>query len=516
MKKQLLLTLATVALAASTTLWTGCASWGQHDEQTYTSGTEASRTEVPRYQQTTPAPRAEAPKPMARPEVASSEFTLKSDLLQVTKRVPARATLGSTIEADVTIVAIASCANVVVTDTIPAGSTYVKSEPPAQVDGKKLTWNIDTMDRGQTINAKIWYKADSEGNLVNCATMAAIPRGCAVTLVGIAKLTITCSLPASSKVGDAVNKVIEVRNTGTAVANDVVIADTLPSGLSATGPVTFNIGDLAPGAAKQVTVTARANARGEQQNVATAKASNTDSVKAECATLVQQPGLNITKSGTKEQFLGRNANYEIVVSNTGDTTLTGVAVTDTAPAATRIVNASGASVSGNSATWQMSELKSGEKKALEVTLTSATPGTHCNVAGVRASADNLSGSAEACTVWRGVPAILLETRDDPDPIQAGETVSYTIRVTNQGTADDGNVKIVAKFGKEINPVSAVGGTVSDKTVTFASIPKLAPKQVVTYTITAKGAAAGDHRLNVELTSDLLSSPVTHEESTHVY
>jgi uncharacterized repeat protein (TIGR01451 family) len=493
MKKHLLLVLVTLGLAASTTLWTGCASTKAHEAPPAVAAQAAPE----------PAP------------VGSNEFTLKSDLLQLNKRVPAKATLGSNIEADLTIVAIANCANVQIVDTIPAGSTYVKSEPPAQVDGKKLTWNIDTMDKGQTINAKIWYKADSEGSLVNCATMAAIPRGCAATVVGIAKLAITCTLPTTAKVGDAVNKVIEVRNIGTAAASDVVVTDTLPSGLSATSPVTFNIGELGPGMAKQVTVSSKAMARGEQQNVATANASNADSVKAECATLVQQSGLDITKSGTKEQFLGRNATYDIVVSNTGDTTLTGVSVTDTAPAETRIVSASGASVSGNTATWQLSELKAGDKQSFNVVLTSGTPGTHCNNVALRSS-DNLTGSAEACTLWKGVAAILLQTQDDPDPIQIGETTTYTIRVTNQGTADDTNVKVVAKFQKEVDPVSAAGGTVDGKTVTFPAIPRLAPKQVVTYTIIGKGVATGDHRLSVELTSAMLTEPVTHEESTHVY
>jgi uncharacterized repeat protein (TIGR01451 family) len=225
--------------------------------------------------------------------------------------------------------------------------------------------------------------------------------------------------------------------------------------------------------------------------------------------------LNIEKSGTKEQFLGRNASYDIVVSNTGDTALTGVSVTDTAPAATKIVSASGANVSGNTATWTLGELAAGAKQSFNVVLTSTTPGSHCNGAAV-ASSDNLSGHAEACTLWKGVAAILLQTQDDPDPIQVGETTTYTIHVTNQGTADDTNVKVVATFDKEVDPVSAAGGNVSGKTVTFATIPKLAPKQVVTYTITGKGVAAGDHRLKVDLTSDILSEPVTHEESTHVY
>ena len=123
----------------------------------------------------------------------------------------------------------------------------------------------------------------------------------------------------------------------------------------------------------------------------------------------------------------------------------------------------------------------------------------------------------ACTEWKGVAAILLETKDDPDPIQVGENVMYIIRVTNQGTAKDTNIKVFANFGKEVSPVSAsVGGKIEGNTVRFSALATLEPKQVVTYTITAKGAATGDHRLKVSLTSDVLSAAVIHEESTHVY
>ncbi len=122
-------------------------------------------------------------------------------------------------------------------------------------------------------------------------------------------------------------------------------------------------------------------------------------------------------------------------------------------------------------------------------------------------------------MWKGQAAILIEVVDTPDPILVGEQTTYTIRVTNQGTADDRNIKIVANFAKQIDPVSAAGataGTVSGKNVTFAPVATLAPKQSVQWTITAKGASTGDHRLKVEMTSELLTSAVTEEESTHVY
>jgi len=509
------------------TLWNGCSTQSFefdrpliYDEQAYLNrpeGGRADQTDVPIYNRA-PAPMQKkmAKAPPAAPGCGPNEFVLKSSLLQLQKQVPARAMLGQTIESDLVVTPLDNCADVAITDMIPDGATYVKSEPAAQVAGHKLAWTFDTLDKGFPVTIKVWYKTDQEGCLASCATMTAIPRGCVKTLVGRAKLEIVCQVPAITKVGEAFNKTIEVRNTGTAVATDVIITDNLPAGLTATGPVTFNVGDLAPGQGRQVMFPLLAAKRGEQSNSATATSANATAVKSECLTLVTQPGLNVTKDGTKSQFLGRMANYNIVVSNTGDTELQNVVVTDTAPAETRIIGADGATISGNTATWKLATLAKGDKQTLNLTLTSTTPGEHCNAVSVT-SADGITSTAQACTTWKGVSAILLETRDDPDPVGVGETVTYTIRVTNQGTADDNNIKVVATFGKEVDPVSVNDGVIGDKKiVTFTPIAKLAPKEAATFTITAKGAKPGDHRLKVSLTSDFLTEPVTHEESTTVY
>jgi uncharacterized repeat protein (TIGR01451 family) len=247
-----------------------------------------------------------------------------------------------------------------------------------------------------------------------------------------------------------------------------------------------------------------------------ANSANAGKAQDDACTVVVQPGLKIVKTGDKEQFLSRTASYQIMVTNTGDTTLTGVVVTDTAPDATTITTAPGASVSGRTATWNIAELRPGGSQTFSLSLTATTAGNHCNTVAATA-AGGLRDSAQACTLWRGVPALLIEVVDDPDPIQVGETATYTIRVTNQGTADDNNVTIVANFPKETTPTSAsAGGTVTGQTVRFQAVPTLAPKQSITYTIKAKGNQAGDSRLKVLLTSDLLKSPVTEEESTQVY
>ncbi len=523
-RSKYLAALAAVAVTVTALFQSGCASWRAEDKAEYMKTNPTSRTEVPRYSReeppAKPAPAAPAaPKAEAKP-VASNEFTIKNDLLQVQKRVPAKGTLGQTLESQLIITALDNCAEAVVTDTIPDGSTFVKAEPPAQVAGNKLTWALGNLDRGQVIHAKIWYRADKEGTLVNCATLAAIPRGCAGTMIGKPALSIEKSGPATAKLGSDVTYTIVVKNTGTSDADNVVVTDNVPEGLAAASGekvLTYNLGTLAPGTAKSIPVTLKATKRGEVCNPAVAKSTNAGEVKDDACTVIVQPGLAITKTGTKDQFIGRNASYQVVVSNTGDTELKDVVVTDTAPAATRIVSASGASISGNVATWRIPSLAKGGKQSFDVVLTSSTVGRHCN--SVAAQAEGMREVAEACTDWRGQAAILIEVVDEPDPISVGESTKYTIRVTNQGTADDANIKIVANFGKEIDPTSASGstaGTVNGKVVNFGTVARLAPKQTVSWTINAKAVATGDHRLKVELTSDVLKSPVTEEESTNVY
>jgi hypothetical protein len=80
--------------------------------------------------------------------------------------------------------------------------------------------------------------------------------------------------------------------------------------------VTFTVGTLAPGQSKTITLPLKAEKAGQASNPVVAKASNAAEAASSCA----------------------------VVINTGDTDLQNVVVTDTAPAATKIVSASGASV----------------------------------------------------------------------------------------------------------------------------------------------------------------------------
>jgi uncharacterized repeat protein (TIGR01451 family) len=223
------------------------------------------------------------------------------------------------------------------------------------------------------------------------------------------------------------------------------------------------------------------------------------------------------KTGPKEQNIGKNADYQITVTNPGDKPLTEVVVTDTAPTATSIVSANGATINGNQAVWRLRELKPGEKVTFTLTLTTCTPGCFTN----RVNVTNCQGccaNAEFTTRWKGRAALNVQICDTDDPICIGEPTSYCITVVNQGSESDSNVAVVVRFPEEITPVGATGdsqGTVSGQTVTFAPVNNFGPRQTLRYRVDARAKKSGDARVIVEVTSDSIKTPITQQESTIV-
>jgi len=446
---------------------------------------------------------------------------MTSGLVRMSKKMPAEATLGQEFMYELNPVATGCAGNVVVTDRVPAGTTYVRSEPAAEVQGDRLTWHLNDMEPGDARAIKVWVKAEKEGRLGSCATVSADPRVCAETVVGKPVLALVKSGPETALLGSEVAYTITVSNKGSAVARDVVVTDAVPAGLSHSSgqsQLSFTVGDLAPNQSKAMALTLRADKRGKVCNPAVAASSNADKVNAEACTTIVQPGLKIVKTANeKELLINRTATYGVVVSNTGDVPLTGVVVTDTAAPETAIAGADGGTASGNMATWNVGTLQPGEKKELAVKILSKVPGRFCDTVNV-ACTEGLKDTAQACTEWIGVTGVLMEVVDDPDPIQVGETTTFTIRVTNQGSSrdiEDLNVKSI--FEDEINPVSASNaGVVEGKTVTWPVVPRLAPKQSVTYTIVGKAIKAGDHRLETQVTTKMRTKPIVELESTTVY
>jgi len=444
-------------------------------------------------------------------------------LIDIAKTAPQMVSVGDQFSYQIKVTARQDVGGLMIYDMVPAGASLVSSSPEGNNDGGRLAWALGNLNKGDSKTIQVTLKAEKEGQLVSCASATAMPRVCTTTIVGKAQLAVSKTGPANALIGQPVAYNIVVQNTGNTPAHNVVVVDTVPDGLASGGgekELTFNVGDLAAGASKSIPVTLTAQRRGKVCNKVVAESSNGGKVTAESCTTIVSAGVKIAKTTKdKETFINRVATYEIVVSNTGDTDLTGVVVTDTAAPETVIATADEASVTGKTATWNVGTLKGGEKKSFTVKIKGTVPGEFCDTATVT-TAQGLTDSAKDCTFWKGVTGVLVEMQDDPDPIQVGETSKYTIKVTNQGsTIAIGQLAIVITVPAELEVVASTvsdGGRVDGKTITWPVVPSVAPKAAVVRSYIAKGVKAGDARTKIAVTTQMRREPIEQFESTTVY
>ncbi|MCB1180687.1 MAG: OmcB family cysteine-rich outer membrane protein [Chlamydiia bacterium] len=438
---------------------------------------------------------------------------------------PEFATVGAPYPIEIHITAVKECAAVEVNQTLPCDSTFIKSEPSAipNEDGT-LTWSFPHMTEGQTQSICVWVKPSREGCCLAAATVCACPQLCAYTNCGQPVVCINKCGPACGCLNCPVNYVIDVCNSGSATAYDVVVTDTVPDGLvhcSGMRCLRYELGALCPGDSKRICVEFCACKPGMVCNTATVTYCGGPDCSAEACTMINEPCVEVTKTGPDWAYICKTVEYTITVTNPGDLVLRDVIIDDVSAPGTVIVAAPGAEVCCNRAIWCIPEFCPGETRTFTVSVKSQVPGKLCNKVAVTSQSDcgPCTECAEACTLWKGIPAVHMCMVDTTDPICIGESTVYRVCVTNRGTADDHNVKLVIKFTDELQPQSVNGptkGTISGQTVTFEPIDKMLPKQSFEFCVTVKGVSVGDARGEATLSSDMLSSPVVDTESTHVY
>ncbi|RMF83035.1 MAG: DUF11 domain-containing protein [Planctomycetota bacterium] len=414
--------------------------------------------------------------------------------------------------------------NVSVTDTLPAGVEYVSSSPNASGGGNSLSWNFGSIEAGATQTISINVRATTEGTYENCASVTAdhglSAQCCASTAISAPALVVEKQCTPEVVLCEEIQYTVIVRNTGTGPATNVQVVDELPDGLTTTDGQSrrvYNAGTLAPGEAKQATYSARASRTGTFTNRVVATGDGGLSAEDTCQTVVTQPVLTVSKSGPATRYIGRPADYEITVQNTGDAPARDTVLTDTVPAGLQFVSASDGGNFGNGVvTWNLGTLQPNESRTVTVQLRPTQATTARNTASAKAFCAEAQDSTEMEV--KGVPAILLEVVDVEDPIEVGSNITYIITVTNQGTAVGTNIVVNAELPPEMEYVSSDGtqASIDGRKIAFAPLPSLAPKAKHTYRVVAKGNAVGDLRFRVSMTSDQTTSSVDETESTRVY
>jgi uncharacterized repeat protein (TIGR01451 family) len=169
----------------------------------------------------------------------------------------------------------ANAANVVVTDTLPAGVTFA-SAVPAQTSGPNpLTWNLGTVaaETRRTITVVVNVNPSAQCAIMNTASVSSTTPDPnpgnngddEPTAVSGADLQISKSdNPDPVASGAVLTYTLLITNAGPAAAQSVVVTDALPAGVtfananpapsSLGNPLTWNLGNMVSGARQTITV----------------------------------------------------------------------------------------------------------------------------------------------------------------------------------------------------------------------------------------------------------------------
>jgi uncharacterized repeat protein (TIGR01451 family) len=483
-----------------------------------------------------PRPLAPAPAPAQAPAAAPAGDGLRyvsmayptgdraTSVVLVEKGMPGEVSVGAPFDYKLRVTNLSRLTldNVMLTDTVGEGFEVISADPTyTDANGGKLRWAFAKLAPGETKTISVKGRATRVGTIGSCAEVTYNSALCATIPVVEPKLQLVKTLTPEVLACDPIVATFTVTNPGTGVARNVKIVDNLPQGLvTAEGGRAVNVmvGDLGPGQSKQATVALKAAGKGTYNNTATATADGGLSVEAKSTTVVKKPELAIACEADKSEFIGRDVTASATLRNTGDGVAKNTVVTATLPAGVAFKSATaGGTLNGNVVTWNVPAMAAGSTGKFDVTYSSSNSGTYSVAFAANAyCADPVSSACP--TDIQGIPAILLEVVDT-DPVQVGNTTTYTITVTNQGSAPGTKIELDATLEAEMEFVSGSGPTPvtgSGRTVDLGVLPTLAPGAKAEWKIVVKALAPGDVRFKLSMTEARLTRPVEETEATNFY
>ncbi|MCO5199191.1 MAG: DUF11 domain-containing protein [Anaerolineae bacterium] len=418
--------------------------------------------------------------------------------LSLSKSGPATAFVGEDITYDITVVngGLITATSLLVTDTLPTGSTYVSGG--TQV-GDEVHWNIAALDpMSQTTVQFVVTAADTIVNAEYAVSAdngaSAVGSNSVTTIVGDPALAIAKTGPETAYINENITYELTVSNSGNMTATNLIVTDALPAGAVYVGSTTggildggnvrWTVSSLPPGEQIILDFTVRRATSGVVVNdtyAVTAFGGFGATGSVVVTTVVGDPALTVSKTGPALVLAGDLIEYSLTIENNGTLTATNVLVSDTVPAGATYV--SGGSEDGGVVTWMLSSLPPASQVVRQFVVTRATPGTVIND-DYGASADGGFGASGSPSVITQVGAPTLQiVKSGPGSALPGQHIEYTLHISNTGSFTSTALLIT-----DTVPVGATyvsGGTLFGDEVRW-NVATLAPDESVTvnFTVTA--------------------------------
>ena len=373
-------------------------------------------------------------------------------------------------------------AKAIIYDNVPEGTVLLNKDNNEDENTKKLTWRV-TVEPGETENVEFTVRVKAEkGTIKNSAIVNG--KTTEETETGIINITGKKEVNTSeAKVGDTLTYTIKLTNNGNADGT-VTVTDEIPAGttlveksitnngVESNGTITWTDVEVKAGDTVEVSfkVTINSDTKTSVTNKAVIDGNKpTEEVETKVANITGAK--SVDKSTAK---VGDTLTYTIILTNSGNADGT-VTVTDEIPTGTRIKdeNTTGYNKETNTMTWSNVEVKAGKsvELTLEVEVKDDTTDTVKNVAKI----DNKEIPEKPETK---VANITGTKTVDKTEAKVGDTLTYTIALTNNGNAD-GTVTVTDEIptGTRIKDENTTGYNKETNTMTWSNVEVKAGKSV---------------------------------------
>jgi uncharacterized repeat protein (TIGR01451 family) len=414
--------------------------------------------------------------------------------------------------------------DVVVTDHVPAGTQVVAVRPqPTQGSDGAMVFSLGTLQPGDEQTISVEVMPQQEGEIGSTAHLTFAAQATSRSICTRPQLSIDQTAPPKVLIGQPVPVVITVTNPGSGPATGVVIEEDVPEGLAhaAGAQLEYAVGTLRPMESRRLELSLRADKAGLVSNRILVRGEGGLQAEHTVQVEVVAPLLEVDVAGPKKRFLERQATYTVSVANPGTAAARDVELVATLPRGMKFVEADSQGQydpAQHAVFWSLEELPPTKAGSVRLTTVPIEPGNQ--PLRVEAKADlGLAVAGEQVVEVMQSAELLHTVKDADDVIEVGSETSYVVKVSNVGTKAATNVRVVAMLPPEIQGTAGEGPTraAGDASrIEFEPLATLNPQEEVTFKVIAKGVAAGDHIIRVQLSSDEWPTPVTREESTRVY
>ncbi|WP_187276457.1 DUF11 domain-containing protein [Parahaliea maris] len=447
----------------------------------------------------------------------------------------------------------AAATGTVLVDTVPPNTRFVSATAGGQYDAgnNAVIWNLGNVapvtSGSVQATLEVLSPLPDGTTIANAAAIGAdnaTPQTAtaSVTVTSAPILTVNKSSPqANIAAGGSASYVIDVSNTGSDQAQNVVVVDRLPAGSTpsaitpagtynaASSQISWTLPTLDAGTALQFTYNLQAPlglANGSPfLNSVDVTAQNAATVSDNLILPVQSaPVLTLSKVAPNSVEAGATLSYSLQYANTGNTTALAVTLEDVLPSGTSFVSASnGGTESGGTVRWILGDIAPGASGSVtlqaQADLGLADGSLLLNTAS--ASGNNAQPvSASGSTVVRSHVELDLAVSGGPGTVDAGGQVAFLITYSNIGNQSSAGTQITATLPAGTTFAGTTGGGVYDSatnTVLWAlgAIPP-GPQASISLLVNVDAGLAGGTLLTTSVTAtDGLAQPISGQASVRV-